>query len=145
CEEGLGLLPVDTILETEKVTANVTRMIMGATGILRGMEAAEVEGYELHMGKTLPYEDITEFTSSQTGYCSGNVYGTYLHGFFDKKDILVQILQKIAMMNGKVIDIGEAVYSAEYKDRQNELLAKGLKESLDMHYIYEIMGLKNDD
>ena len=53
-EEGLGLLPVETVLEKEKVRTNITCSISGATGILCGMENTEVSGYEIHMGRTRP-------------------------------------------------------------------------------------------
>ena len=143
-EEGLGLLPVETVLEREKVRTNITCSISGATGILCGMENTEVSGYEIHMGRTRPCTELTEFTSGGTGYCRGNVYGTYIHGFFDRRDIFVPVVEKIAVSRGKTINVAEATDQAEYKDRQYDLLAKCLRENLDMDRIYEIMGLGND-
>ncbi|MCR5104196.1 MAG: cobyric acid synthase [Eubacterium sp.] len=143
-EEGLGLLPVDTILEEEKVRTNYSGNVAGATGVLSGLGDLEVEGYEIHMGKTVPYEDISMFTSEDTGYCSGNIYGTYIHGFFDKKEIAASIIDSIARQKGKNISLDNMKNYSEYKDSQYDLLASGLRESFDMDYIYEIMGLKND-
>lgn len=143
-EDGLGLLPVDTILEEEKVRTNYSGNVAGATGVLSGLGALEVEGYEIHMGKTIPYEDVSMFTSEDTGYCSGNIYGTYIHGFFDKKEIAASIIDSIARQKGKNISSDNMKNYSEYKDSQYDLLASGLRESLDMDYIYEIMGLKND-
>ncbi len=144
-EEGLGLLPVDTVLEKEKTRVNASLSITGATGILRELEGKEAEGYEIHNGKTVPFEELQEFTSGQTGYCKDNVYGTYLHGFFDKRDILMTVIEKTARAAGKEINAGMAADYADFKERQYDLLAEGLRESLDMDYIYNIMGIKNDD
>lgn len=144
CEEGLGLLPVDTTLELEKVRTNYSGKVVGATGILSGLEGLDVEGYEIHMGKTTPYEDVTEFTSENTGYCNGNIYGTYIHGFFDKREIATTIIESIAKQKGNKISTEKIKNYSDFKDSQYNLLAQELRESLDMDYIYEIMGLKND-
>jgi cobyric acid synthase CobQ len=138
--EGLGLLPVDTTLEKDKVTKSFNGRITGATGILEELKGAAVEGYEIHMGKTVPYEDITEFTSAGSGFCKGNVYGTYIHGFFDKRDITSAIVSKIAMLKGKEIHAENILDYSDFKDRQYDLLAGTLRKSLDMDYIYQIMG-----
>lgn len=141
---GLGLLPVETVLAKEKSNANVTREITHATGILLELTGCEVSGYEIHMGKTKPIGAVTEFTSDGSGYCMGNVYGTYLHGFFDSKEILCTVLQSIAAANGKTVDLANVTDYAAYKDRQYDLLAAALKEHLDMDLICKIMGLNND-
>ncbi len=117
---------------------------MGATGILGSLCKSAVEGYEIHMGQSVPYEEITEFTSGKTGYCSGNVYGTYIHGFFDKKEITEGVVKSIAASVGKTLHMGEIRDYKEFMDSQYDILAKGLRECLDMDYIYEIMGLNND-
>ncbi len=140
--EGLGLLPVDTILENEKTRTNFLGKITGATGVLSKLEGLDVTGYEIHMGKTVPSEELTEFTSDGTGYCRGNVYGTYIHGFFDKKDIAGSIIHNISASKGKGIMTAAMRDYSEYKDSQYNILARELRQSLDMDYIYEIMGLK---
>ena len=143
--EGLGLLPVDTVLENKKTTVNNTFRIAGATGILEGIEGTEAEGYEIHMGKTTPFEAVTEFTSEKTGYCMGNVYGTYIHGFFDKKEILTGVVERLAKARGKKIDTGCVKDYTDFINLQYDALAKALRESLDMDHIYRIMGLKDDN
>jgi cobyric acid synthase CobQ len=142
--EGLGLLPVDTTLENEKTRTNFTGAVKAATGVLEGIRDCAIEGYEIHMGKTVPFEDITEFTSGGTGYCHKNVYGTYIHGFFDKKEIAVGVVDSIASAGGKEVNTDAVSDYKDFKDSQYDILAKGLRECLDMDYIYKIMGLKND-
>ena len=144
CESGLELLPVDTVLGNEKVCTRFSGRISGATGILEESIDLPIEGYEIHMGSTKPFEELQEFTSDQTGYCRGNVYGTYIHGFFDKREICISVIRSVAQTRGKEIDTKDVTDYAAYKDRQYDILAEELKKSLDMDYIYKIMGLKND-
>ena len=130
-EEGLSLLPVDTVLGKEKTRTNFEGMISGATGKFEGLKGKPVEGYEIHMGTTTPYENLTEFTSERTGFCKGNVYGTYIHGFFDRKEILEAVTGFEVTMDYKA-----------FRETQYDLLAEQLRAALDMDYIYEIMGIK---
>jgi cobyric acid synthase CobQ len=142
---GLGLLPVDTVLETKKTRTSFEGSITGTTGVLEGLEGREISGYEIHMGKTAAFEDIQEFTSDNTGYCKGNVYGTYIHGFFDKKEIASFVVANVAAQKGKNIDTKEVIDYSKFKDSQYDILAGELRKRLDMDYIYEIMGLNNDN
>nr|WP_081843168.1 cobyric acid synthase [Butyrivibrio sp. WCE2006] len=165
--EGLELLPVDTVLENEKVRTRYEGKVNSVSGILSGLEGILVEGYEIHMGKTVPYdengktvpygemgntvtygemekntpaEEPLEFTSGRTGFCSKNVYGTYIHGFFDKKEIASLVIKKIAKARGKDIVTDKISDYDEFKDREYDRLAKALRESLDMDYIYEVLN-----
>ena len=74
----------------------------------------------------------------------GNVYGTYIHGFFDRRDVFAPVVEKIAASRGKTVNVADAADQADFKDRQYDLLAKCLRENLDMDRIYKIMGLIND-
>ena len=141
-ETGLGLLPVKTVMGSEKVRSVYGGEIFSATGCLAELEGAPVTGYEIHMGETLPTEDLTEFTSGKTGYCKGNVYGTYVHGFFDKKEILRGVVNAVSTLRGKSIDTSSA---EDYKDRKEiiyDKLAENLRSSLDMDYIYKVLGIQ---
>ena len=140
-ETGLGLIPVDTTLENEKVRTVFSGKVMSATGVLKNLTEKPVQGYEIHMGKTVPYEEATLFTSEQTGYCVGNVYGTYIHGFFDKKEIVSTVISDISKNQGKNISTQAVKDYSLFKDSQYDILAKELKESLDMDYIYQMMGI----
>ncbi len=142
--EGFGLLPVDTVLEKEKVQTAYSGRVVKATGVLADLEGSEAGGYEIHMGKTTPVEDMCEFTSGGTGYCRGNVYGTYVHGFFDKREIACGVIEKISKSRGKEIDVSGMSDYSDFKERQYEALAMGLRDSLDMDYIYGILGIGND-
>ena len=141
-ETGLGLLPVKTVIGSEKIRTVYGGEVVSATGCLEELKGALVTGYEIHMGETVPTEELTEFTSGKTGYCKGNVYGTYVHGFFDKKEILQGVVSTIAAGRGKSIDTSSV---EDYKDRKEivyDKLAENLRNSLDMDYIYKVLGIQ---
>ena len=140
-ETGLGLLPVKTVMGSEKIRTVYSGSVVSATGILEKLKGAPVTGYEIHMGETHPTQDLTEFTSGKTGYCKGNVYGTYVHGFFDKKEILEGVVKSVSESRGKKTD---TTLVEDYKDRKEiayDKLAENLRNSLDMDYIYKVLGL----
>ena len=116
--------------------------IVSSTGILEGLTGAPVSGYEIHMGETVPTEELTEFTSGKTGYCKGNIYGTYVHGFFDSKEILKGIVGAVSSLRGKDIDTSDVRDHEDRKEIVYDRLAENLRGSLDMEYIYSILGIK---
>ena len=67
------------------------------------------------------------------------VYGSYVHGIFDDGDIAVRIVQALADKK-KVSWKPEAGgdYHA-FKEQQYDKLAQGLREHLDMEYVYSIL------
>ena len=139
-EEGLGLLPIETSLGTEKKQVLFKGTVTASEGILADMENCPVDGYEIHMGETSVLGEVNEFTSKGTGYYKDNIFGTYIHGFFDTKEVLTHFIDILAKRKGVSIDTSSIVGYKEYKDSQYELLAKELREALDMDKIYEILG-----
>ncbi|MCR5357507.1 MAG: cobyric acid synthase [Lachnospiraceae bacterium] len=142
--EGLGLLPVRTVLEKEKIRRQFDGCIVDPTGVLSPLNGCEVRGYEIHMGRTECTEDLSEFTSDLSGYCRGNVYGTYVHGLFDSADAAALTVKSIANANGKDVNVSAVKDMESFREEQFDALAKVLRESLDMDAIYEMMGIKND-
>ncbi|MCR4705598.1 MAG: cobyric acid synthase [Lachnospiraceae bacterium] len=143
-EEGLGLLPVDTVLEEEKTRKQVTGSVVSAEGVLAHLAGLAYEGYEIHMGHSDPFDTATPFTEGGTGYCKENVYGTYVHGFFDKKEIAAGLIDCIAKVRGKDVDVTGAADYDTYKEMQYDKLADIVRESLDMPRIYQMMGMTDD-
>ena len=141
-ETGLGLLPVKTVIGSKKVRTVYKGEIVSSTGILEGLTGASVSGYEIHMGETVPTEELTEFTSGKTGYCKGNIYGTYVHGFFDKGEILKGIVGAVSSLRGKDIDTSDVRDHEDRKEIVYDRLAENLRGSLDMEYIYSVLGIK---
>ena len=49
---GLGLLPVRTVFEDDKITRQVQGRVSAAEGIFSTLEGMTISGYEIHMGRT---------------------------------------------------------------------------------------------
>ena len=78
------------------------------------------------------------------GWNRGNVYGSYVHGIFDDSGIARSLTEALLAKKGLCADLaGTADFDyAAFKEMQFTALAKGLRESLDMDRIYEIMGIE---
>ncbi len=96
------------------------------------------------MGETAAEEGTTPFTSDGTGYCRDNIYGSYVHGLFDKREIAAALIEAIAGLKGIRVDTDRLTDMASYKETQYDLLADALRKSLDMDRIYEILGIRRD-
>ncbi len=162
--EGLGLLQETTIFEQEKTRTRVTGEFQNVGGIFKGLSGKHFEGYEIHMGWTTLTEEISDpgegiFIEQKTTYkskpfsmltqndgstkadgiCSGNIYGTYVHGIFDSNEVLLEIAQALMNQKGLKYDINSTFDSKAYKEQQYDILADALRACLDMKYIYEVI------
>jgi len=84
---GLGLLPVRTILEGEKVT----RVVRAAT-----YGGVEFSAYEIHIGRTEPLGSLDSFFGSSGGHANGS-FGTYLHGALEHPAVVRELMGEDAI------------------------------------------------
>ncbi len=140
---GLGLLPVITVLAGEKRTEQFSGRFEKVEGIFESLSGLEIEGYEIHMGRTFPDGCIaqcsSEFTSDDTGICEGNVYGTYIHGVFDREGIAAAVVNALAEKKDVVLSGGDASGHRDFKEKEYDRLAAILRENLDMDRIYSML------
>lgn len=139
---GMGLLPMDTIFAEQKHRTRVSGKVHAVTGIFSDLSGADLEGYEIHMGTSTITEDGKSLCSLDNGLedgCfRGNVYGSYLHGFFDSESCRKAILGALAREKGVSLEQPDFDYKA-YKEAQYDKLADGVRKSLDMKLIYRIL------
>jgi adenosylcobyric acid synthase len=83
-EQGLGLLPHRTRFESKKIVRQVTLTSLGHSWT----------AYEIHMGRTAPcgpaapLHMVSDAQGSRPeGMQLGNVWGTYLHGWFESPEV----------------------------------------------------------
>lgn len=84
--DGLGLLPVRTVLAAEKITRCVRATTPGGT---------EFDAYEIHLGATTraPHtEPFATVDGSAEGVRAERCAGTYLHGALEHADVLGELL-----------------------------------------------------
>jgi adenosylcobyric acid synthase len=87
CADGLGLLPVSTELAAEKRLVQVRGTVMPTGhGVWRSLASLEVQGYEMHVGRSLQTRKHPHWLELQGGGHEGSasgdlsVVGTNVHG-----------------------------------------------------------------
>lgn len=139
---GMCLLPVRTKFASEKHRTRTKAKAVDVAGVLAQLSGVSLEGYEIHMGETSLGDEAQAFVQLENGdkdgcQC-GNVYGSYLHGFFDTAACRKAFLEALCKEKGVSLEIDAFDLNA-YKEEQYDLLAKGLRENLDMDLIYKIL------
>ncbi|MBR3630324.1 MAG: cobyric acid synthase [Oscillospiraceae bacterium] len=127
---GMGLLPCRTVFAAEKHRSRVSGRFAQLSGFWSCLSGAAYEGYEIHMGETTGTG--TPLTEAG-GFCEGNVCGCYVHGIFDTAEVSARLLQ--ALLHSEVVPVDRRAY----KEQQYDLLADGVRKSLDMAKIYRIL------
>ncbi|MEJ2730901.1 MAG: cobyric acid synthase [Deltaproteobacteria bacterium] len=135
--EGLGLLPVDTVLKAPKTTTLTRFVCNGHLGT----------GYEIHMGQTTRTGGTPLFTIMERNHkpsrdeegcisAAAKVMGTYIHGLFDNPQILKCWLTHIGLPDVDVPDVG----GIKARNSQYDLLAEHFQKHVDVERIVKMVG-----
>jgi adenosylcobyric acid synthase len=93
--DGLGLLPVDTVMRREKTTRVVSATTSGGV---------RFDAYEIHQGATESSVPATPFARLDDGTLDGvrlpRIVGTYLHGAFEHAGVCAEVLG-VAVASGR--------------------------------------------
>ena len=130
---GLGLLPVSTRMQGEKVTRQVRFRFLE--------DSAVCEGYEIHMGTTTPLADVPVSPLNhladgrEDGYfVDRTCMGTYVHGILDNPSVIDYLLEPFAdKLKETAFD-----YKA-CKEEQYDKLAAHVRKHVDLPLIYQIL------
>ncbi|MFI3288689.1 MAG: cobyric acid synthase [Rikenellaceae bacterium] len=124
---GLGILPVSTTLEEGKRTCQSSFKMLNSK--------ASGKGYEIHAGSTPTDSPLTELSDgTQEGYyLNDRCWGSYLHGIFDNREVIENILSQV---DHNTVDVED--YEST-KERNYDLLAERIRQYIDMEYIYKIL------
>lgn len=134
--KGMELLPVETYISNEKTRRQISGRIGKMDGILSELSGKEYEGYEIHMGVS-GYEDNKPVISPVVQ--NKNIYGTYIHGIFDKKEIAYSIIKALAAKKKLDIDGINIKNYKDIKDEEFDKLADNIRKFMDMDKIYKII------
>lgn len=143
-EEGLGLLPIETVFSGEKTRTRVDGVFRSVSGIFKGLKGIEFEGYEIHMGITEtasgPMLELRDQSGrlKGDGVCGENVFGCYIHGLFDRAAPADSFVNCLRVRKG-LLPSSSASDWYEYKQAQYDKLADALRDSLDMEELYRIL------
>ena len=147
---GMELLPVHTVFEKAKTRTRVS----GKTGTLHGpwqlLSGTAFEGYD--MGETTyepggtVFSAIAETVGTQhvdeamaNGCQYQNAAGSYVHGLFDSVEMQKALLRLLCQKKGLPEEAVSWIDEKVYKEQQYDKLAEGLRESMDMAKIYQIL------
>ena len=135
--KGMGLLPIETVFVGEKRQTQTSGTLPEIPGELSELSGLGFEGYEIHMGRS--GNDLPQIVSmSDSEDC--NVYGSYIHGIFDAPGIADTVVRVLCKKKG--VDPAElgTFDRMAYKDQQYDLLAKHMRENMDMDLVYRIIN-----
>ncbi|MCK9626207.1 MAG: cobyric acid synthase [Bacteroidales bacterium] len=132
---GLGLLPVDTVIEGEKITRQVNFKFHGS--------AESCRGYEIHMGSSFVVEGAKKrplnklCDGSEDGYYLNiRCMGSYIHGILDNNHFIDFLLSPFNdKLKNRPVDI------KQYKEDQFDKLADYVRKYIDVQKIYNILSI----
>lgn len=135
--EGLGLLPVETVLTGNKTLRRTGFYINGSQTVNKG--------YEIHVGVT--ERDISrskEFAITSDGVEDGcrvgeRLMGTYLHGCLDNREVIDVLVSPCARKRN--LDADDRLTYIEYMEKQYDRLAAEMRRYVDIEKIYGIMRM----
>jgi adenosylcobyric acid synthase len=147
---GLGFLPIHTVLLANKTTRPVTGMILAESFCGEPWRTREFQGYEIHVGETRylpearPLAKIATRGSKEEqldGAISpdGLVLGSYVHGMFDNDTWRHHWIDQVRAASGLAPAHKTVMVTAERDARLNRL-ATHLQDSLDMNFIQSLIG-----
>ena len=149
---GLGLLPIRTVMQPDKVTRNVTGNIAARTLFGTPVADSRVSGYEIHVGRTVYQTGAAPFavlsgcvglSGERNDGCVSTdtrVFGTYLHGLFDNDSFRHQFL-RAARAFYNLAAPSELHLWKQLREESFDRLAREVEKALDMEAIFEWAGL----
>jgi len=144
--DGLGLLDMDTVFESEKVTSQVRATVDADKGLLDGMKGIEVAGYEIHMGRSHGQESgfvftVTSSVNTPASYSegginrTGTVFGSYMHGLFNNDEFTRRMVNNLCLIRNLPLPEGVALD----REKAYDELAATVRRYLNMEKLYEII------
>ena len=149
---GLGLLPIRTVMQTEKVTRNARGEMAAAVLFEQQITQKGLAGYEIHIGNTDYEAGAKHFSTlasreeplstSRDGCISADTrtFGTYLHGIFEEDSFRHQFLNAARGFH-KLSSPREVNPWKQLREDSLNRLAHEVERALDMRAIFAWAGL----
>ena len=125
---GLGLLPVDTVFQPDKKLVRTETTVRDCPFLDGALNGLAISGYEIHQGRT-----------SDGIHATDTVLGSYLHGFFDRGDLVEALADALSKKKGVSYVGAQPVSHAEYLDTQLNILADGVEAACNMEALWELI------
>jgi adenosylcobyric acid synthase len=148
---GLGLLPIQTVMQADKVTRNATGEMAGTVLFGQPVTDSKLSGYEIHIGQTIYQTGGLHFAIlvSDSGSAIRNdgcisadsrIFGTYLHGIFDEDSFRHQFIRAARAFH-KLNAPRELHLWKQLHEESLNRLAREVEKALDMKTIFDWVGL----
>jgi adenosylcobyric acid synthase len=133
-------------MEPEKITRRRIRPTLSSSIFEAGLE---VDGYEIHSGRTQFQKEYPLLFQPANGDCpyslglcneAGNVIGTYLHGFLDNDPIREEFLRYVRERKG-LPQPEEKFNYRDFRSQQLDRLADLVTQSINMNEVKRIISL----
>ncbi|MCR5098328.1 MAG: cobyric acid synthase [Lachnospiraceae bacterium] len=135
-ENGLGLLPVKTVFEKEKLLCGDVAKCTEFFG------SVNIRGYQTHSGVTdttglMPFCRLAD--GRDEGVIYGDVFGTYMHGLFDTGELTSVMADHLLKRKGlKPMGLKVTDFEDE-REKQLDLLAWTMRDNIDLDGIYRAL------
>lgn len=139
---GMGLLSHTTILQKEKIQKQVKGTLPVLKGVLEGLSQRPYQGYEIHMGESSFGEGFS--MDSSLIQQKGEVYGTYVHGIFDRGELAESLVSALMKKKGMSCDLAKGKDYEIMKEEEYDKLADMLRNHLDLRAVYAMLREAED-
>jgi adenosylcobyric acid synthase len=151
-ERGLGLLPVRTTMTIEKTTIPAHGTLKEAALFGIGFCERHLHGYEIHIGESeylpdaIPFAEVRRLNREEQlmpdGCISqdGRVFGTYLHGIFDRDEFRHALLEAAHAALCLPLPSEFAAWR-QHRERQLDQVADVFGCALDLDAISKLLSL----
>ena len=123
---GLGLLPLETHFHADKETRRVTTRFLSLPEPWRELSARAFDGYAIRHGRSRTTGSVAAALPDGLGYVSGGILAVYLHGLFERPDLVEAV-------------VGNA--PARSLDQAFDALADAVEAHLDIPFLLEKAGI----
>jgi adenosylcobyric acid synthase len=112
--EGLGLLPLRTTFEAQKLTVRTETRFAWLAAPWAALSGATIHGYEIRQGRTEATAPVAEVLMGGRGWANGAVLGISVHGALEEPEILHRLLgmRPARTLDNALDDLTDAVMAA---------------------------------
>jgi adenosylcobyric acid synthase len=148
---GLALLPIDTTLQSAKITEVATATRGGGTLFGTAVGPVSASGYEIHMGATSYRSGAQPFWTLSRGQQpkirdgasnrGARIFGTYLHGLFDARSFrhaFIKAARRCARLDAPA-------FALDQRTSELDRLAREIERHLDVDRMLGWVGLECAD
>ncbi|MGA8272469.1 MAG: cobyric acid synthase [Candidatus Sulfotelmatobacter sp.] len=151
---GLGILPIRTIMQQNKVTEEAGGSLIESSLFGESVHVEQLRGYEIHIGETIylpgarPFAILQRNSASDQTFEDGctsedrRTFGTYLHGLFDEDTFRHEFIRAARSFH-KLAPAPSFCDWKQHREQALNRLATEVTRALDIKTIFQWVGLQH--